>query len=62
MRNYDKSLIEVWGWKDKVYSEVKGLSGKEYVEKIRKDAEKLLAGGSIRLKSVSVKSERQNVS
>ena len=62
MRNYDKSLIEVWGWKDKVYEEVKGLSGKEYVEKIGKDAQKLLVSGSIRLKSVSVESEHQRTS
>ncbi|MFA4889346.1 MAG: hypothetical protein WC628_07235 [Candidatus Omnitrophota bacterium] len=35
----DKSLQEVWDWKDKVYQETKHLTMKEAVENIRKGAE-----------------------
>ncbi len=35
----DKSLEEVWEWKDKVYQETKGLSMQEFVENIRRGAD-----------------------
>ncbi|MBI2470684.1 MAG: hypothetical protein HYV59_05505 [Planctomycetes bacterium] len=40
MKKCDKSLIEVWEWKEKVYQDVKDLKAEEYVEKIGKDAGK----------------------
>jgi len=33
----DKSLQEVWDWKDKIYQESKDLSLKEAVDKIRRE-------------------------
>ncbi|MBU0700057.1 hypothetical protein KKE26_01980 [bacterium] len=50
MRKYDKSLIEVWGWKEKVFHDIKDLSVKEYVEKIRNDTDKILVESQIKLK------------
>jgi len=38
MQKYNKSLVEVWEWKEKVYQKVKDLSIQEYIEKVRKDA------------------------
>jgi hypothetical protein len=37
-----KSLEEVWLWKDKCYEESKGLSLKDYLNKIHKNAEDAL--------------------
>ncbi|MBI5741083.1 MAG: hypothetical protein HZA16_10215 [Nitrospirae bacterium] len=61
MRKYDKSLIEVWEWKEKVYSDVKDLTAKEYIEKIKSDAEKILAESRVELKTVSSREEKQKV-
>jgi ribosomal protein L15 len=61
MRKYDKSLIEVWEWKEKVYHDVKYLSAKEYIERIKEDATKILAEGQIELKTVSLKEKQQKV-
>jgi len=49
MEKYDKSLLEVWEWKEKVYQDVKDLTAEEYVEKVRKDADKILSNGLINL-------------
>jgi len=49
LRNYDQSLIEVWEWKEKVYQDIKNLTTKEYVEKVKNDADKLLSENSIEL-------------
>ena len=35
----DKSLQEVWDWKEKVYKELKGLSAKEKIACFRKTSE-----------------------
>ena len=35
----DKSLQEVWDWKEKVYAEIKGLSTKEKIANFRKTSE-----------------------
>ena len=35
----DKSLQEVWDWKDTVYEEMKGLSTKERITSFRKASE-----------------------
>lgn len=61
MRKYDKSLIEVWEWKEKVYSDVKDLTAKEYIEKIKSDAERILSESRVKLKTVSSREEKQKV-
>lgn len=61
MRKYDKSLVEVWDWKEKVYHDVKDLSSKEYIEKIKEDAARILAENQITLKTVSLKEKQQKV-
>ncbi|OHB90120.1 MAG: hypothetical protein A3D13_06830 [Planctomycetes bacterium RIFCSPHIGHO2_02_FULL_40_12] len=53
MRNYDNSLIEVWKWKEMVYEDTKGMSAKEYVEKVRSDANKILSENAIELTPIS---------
>lgn len=61
MRKYDKSLIEVWEWKEKVYHDVRDLTAKEYIERIKNDAEKILGERRIKLKTVSLGEKRQKV-
>lgn len=61
MKRYDRSLIEVWKWKEKVYHDVKDLSTKEYIERIKEDATKILAEGKIELKTISLKREREMI-
>ena len=61
MRKYDKSLIEVWEWKEKVYNDVKDLSAKEYIERIKEDTTKILTEGQIELKTISLKEKQQKV-
>ncbi|HUT83930.1 MAG TPA: hypothetical protein VMX95_04705 [Thermodesulfobacteriota bacterium] len=56
---YDKSLLEVWEWKEKVYQEVRELSAKEYVEKIRNGADRILSDNRIKLVPVSLKKEHR---
>ncbi len=55
MKRYDKSLLEVWEWKEKVYQDVKDLTAEEYVEKVRKDADTILSNGLIDLTPVALK-------
>jgi hypothetical protein len=50
MQKYDKSLIEVWEWKEKVYQKVKDLSTQEYIEKVRKDTDRILSEYGIKLR------------
>jgi hypothetical protein len=50
MQNYDRSLMEVWEWKEKVYQELKDLTPEERVEKLRKDADKFLREHGIKLR------------
>ena len=50
MQKYDKSLIEVWEWKEKVYQKVKDLSTQEYIEKVRKDTSRILSEHGIKLR------------
>jgi hypothetical protein len=37
---YDKSLEQVWEWKDAIYNEVKDLPVKERIEYIKREAKK----------------------
>jgi hypothetical protein len=59
MKKYDKSLIEVWEWKDKVYHDIKGLTPEQYIKKIKGDGERILSDARIKLTLVSEKKERQ---
>ncbi len=61
MKKYDKSLLEVWEWKEKVYQDVKDLTAEEYVEKVRKDADKILSNGLINLTPVALKKDPHTI-
>lgn len=61
MKKYDRSLTEVWEWKEEVYREVKDLNAKGYIDKIRKDADKTLSAGQIKLTPVFLKEKRHKV-
>ena len=61
MKRYDKSLIEVWEWKEKVYREVTDMAPSEYVKKIKNDAEKILSNSHIKLPTVAISKRRQKV-
>lgn len=50
--NHDKSLVEVWKWKDEVSDFLKRLSIKERLEYLSKSARKRLAEND-KLKKVS---------
>ncbi len=54
MKRYDKSLIEVWEWKERIYREVKDLPPSEYLKKIKSDAEKILSESHINLNPISI--------
>jgi hypothetical protein len=47
----DKSLQEVWDWKDKVYQETKHLSIRDTVKKIHEDAQRIKKTAGLKLKS-----------
>ncbi len=61
MKKYDKSLLEVWEWKEKVYQDVKDLTAEEYVEKVRKDTDKILSNGLINLTPVALKKDPHKI-
>jgi hypothetical protein len=61
MREYDRSLVEVWEWKEQVYQTVKDLSPREYIEKLRSDTDKLLSENKIKLNVVFPKKHYQEV-
>lgn len=61
MRKYDRSLIEVWEWKEKVYHDVKDLSAKEYIKRIKENATKILTESQIELKTISLKEKQQKI-
>jgi len=61
MRKYDKSLTEVWDWKEKVYEDVKDLSADKYIEKLKKDADKMLSDSHIKLTPVALKKKHHKV-
>ena len=50
---YDKSLEQVWKWKDSIYNRVKGIAVKKQLEFISKEAKKVEEKSRIRLKKVS---------
>jgi len=59
MKRYDKSLIEVWEWKEKVYHDVKDLPPDRYINKIKEDADRILSDALIELTPVSQKKGHQ---
>lgn len=50
----DKSLEEVWDWKDKVYESTKNLSIKEAAKRIHNEVEQIRKKYNIKLKKVSL--------
>ena len=38
---YDKSLEEVWKWKEAIYKDVKGLSVRDQLRQISQEAKKI---------------------
>ncbi len=48
----DKSLKEVWDWKDRIYEETKTLSMEDRVNKIRADVDMILTENKLVLKIV----------
>lgn len=61
MKRYDKSLTEVWEWKEKVYQDVKELTTEDYLEKLRGDAERILSENHTKLAPISLKKGLQKV-
>jgi len=61
MRKYDKSLIEVWEWKEKVYQEVKDLTAEEYIKSVKDDANKILSDNQVKLTPVFLKDKHRKV-
>jgi hypothetical protein len=59
MQKYDKSLLEVWEWKEKVYQDFKGLTVEEYVKKVREEADAILAKYNIKLRRVESRKDLQ---
>ncbi len=51
--NYDKSLTEVWEWKERSYQEYKNLTDEESIERIRQNADKLLSEAGVKLRKVN---------
>jgi hypothetical protein len=61
MKRYDKSLTEVWDWKEQVYKDIKGLTTQDYLEKLKQDAERILSENHVKLTPISIKKELQKV-
>ena len=59
MKNYDRSLIEVWEWRRKVHEDFKDLTIEEYVAKAREEADAALDKYGIKLKRVETKRDLQ---
>ncbi len=53
----DKSLQEVWDWKEKVYEETKGLSTKEKIVSFRKTSEDFCKKYGLKLKKLHLSQE-----
>ena len=50
MQKYDKSLVEVEEWKEKVYQDIKDMTDEELIEYFRKGADNFLSEHDIKLK------------
>lgn len=51
----DKSLVEVWEWKDKVYEEIRTFSGRELQEHLEKTVKDVEGKYGLKLKAHEVK-------
>ncbi len=54
----DRSLEEVWRWKEKIYQETKGMSVEERVKKIKENASRINQKYGLDLKTVNMRSSR----
>lgn len=61
MSKYDKSLTDVWHWKESVYQDVKDLTPKEYIDKIKYDADQILKENSIELEAIPAEEDRRKI-
>jgi len=61
MKRYDKSLIEVWKWKEKVYQDTKKLTTEDYLEKLKGDVESVLSEHHAKLTPIYMKKKLQKV-
>lgn len=61
MKKYDKSLAEVWDWKEQVYQDGKRLTAQDFLEKLKRDTERILSENHVRLTPISLKKELQKV-
>ena len=61
MRTYDKSLTEVWEWKEMVYRDTEGLSPGDYIRKTTKDADAVLSERRIDLTPILSSGKRKRV-
>ena len=61
MKTYDRSLTEVWEWKEKVCNESEGLPLAAYVKRIRDEAESILGRTHINLTTISLSDKSKRV-
>jgi hypothetical protein len=61
MRKIDKSLREVWKWKEKVFEDYKGLPPEEYARKIKANADRTLSGNKIKLKEIALEGRQRKI-
>ena len=61
MNKYDKSLNEVWEWKEKVYHKMESLSTKEYIKKVKRDTEKVLSENKIELLQIYSQNNKEKI-
>ena len=61
MKTYDKSLTEVWDWKEKVYDETKALSAEDYIIKFKRDVDAILSKNQINLITTSLPDKQKKV-
>jgi hypothetical protein len=54
----DKSLEEVWNWKEKIYQETKGMSMEERVRRIKENASRISQRYGLNLKIVNRRNDR----
>ena len=54
----DKSLEEVWSWKEKIYQETKDMSMEERVRKIKENASRINQRYGLGLKIVNGRNSR----
>jgi len=54
----DRSLEEVWAWKEKIYQETKGMTMEERVRRIKENASRINQKYGLDLKTVSIQNNR----